>query len=164
MGKSGFKRGAVKQFEKDVLAVVSVADAFIKDAQPVTDALIDSANRGIGPGGSQYKPIQEPYKSRKKKEGGQSTKFLWGLRRGGLHMLAKAHFTWKKINNFTVQLIWKGTGKTSDYGKVHNEGEGKMPRREWMHLDAPDTSRAIDDLLGGIIQNRSKAFTKKYGK
>ena len=167
MARSGFKPGVIDQFEKDVIAAASIADAFITEEQSnqkVIRALIESAMAGVGPEGKKYPPYKtDGYEARKKKEGG-SSRFLWGLRRTGLHMLNRVHFTWKKISDFAVELIWQGTGKTGDYAKVHNEGLGKQPKREWMHLDAPLTRKAIDILRRGILKNNADKFTRKYGR
>ena len=163
MARKGIRN--LDRFVADVLDFASIADDFIdreRKDEAVVRALVESAMSGIGPGRKAYAPIKEPYKSRKKREGGNSTRFLWGLRRGGLHMLSRRHFMWRRLGKTAIELVWTATGKTGDYASVHNDGEGKMPKREWMHLNAPATEKAVDDLLGGILENRASDFSRKW--
>ena len=165
MARKGIRN--LTRFVTDLLDFPSIADDFIdaeKKKSKIVRALVESAMSGVGPRGVRYPPIKEPYKRRKKRAGGNSSRFLWGLDRNGLHMLAREHFSWKKVSKATIALVWEGTGKTGDYAEVHNKGEGKMPKREWMHLEAPKTEQAVDDTLAGVIENRAKKFSRKWGR
>lgn len=173
MAKSGFRRGAVAQFEKDLLAYGQVADDFVKSEdrdQHVIKQVIESAMLGKGPGDKAYRQYKDDrYRAKKKSAGGNESRFLWGIRtgekdRGRPHMLLRIHFKWKKISNNVLHLIWKGTGKTGDYASVHNEGTGKMPQREWMHLLSSLATKAVGDLIDGILERHRKAFNAKYGR
>jgi len=167
MARSGFKRGTIRQFEKDVLAYANVADDFVKEDnkdKKVIRAVIEAAMSGHGPGNKPYPPYSEDYDRRKKAAAGQGKRWLRGIKQQGLHMLNRVHFKWKKVSETVINLVWRGTGKTGDYARVHNDGEGKMPKREWMHLESSEAINEVNDLIAGTLNNHAKKFNAKYGK
>lgn len=161
MAKSGFKRGVVNRFVRDLVDTTDIAEAFVEGADIVTRRVISEAMDGVGPDGIRFIPYSAEYKKRKDKASGQSRAWLRGLNKPGRHMLERDNFRWFTLKG-GVQLVWTAKGNQGDYAEVHNEGEGKMPKREWMHLEAPKTAAAIDTLLGVAFDEKIDKFNRKY--
>ncbi len=163
----------VDQFEKDVLEWASMADEVVSLApKTITPSVTQSARRGQGPDGVPYPKWSEAYEKRKANASGRSGDFLWGLKKKSRltrlgqtgHMLDLRNFTWEKLSEEAVQLVWVGSGRSEIYGPVHNEGLGKMPKREWMHLLHPSTLRLIDTMLAKIGGDKTDEFNAKQGR
>ncbi len=165
MAKAGFPRGMVDRFERDMIDVVAIAEPFVELAPKiVTPEVTRAARAGIGPDGERYPAYSDAYKKRKNAASGTQREFMVGIgKKGGLHMLSPSNFKWV-ISGKEVQLIWTGKKNQGDYGIVHHEGRGKMPRRTWMHLLAPRTRKIIDQFLRRLIKQRTDNFNAKYGK
>ena len=162
MAKAGIPRKELDRFEKGFNRFISsIATEFVKRAgKVITPEVILAAQRGLGPDDKPYEDWSPAYKKRKKDGSGREKRFLWGLTKkafskGGAtgHMLDIRNFIWEKVNEFTVQLVWRATGKAADYATVHNEGLGNMPKREWMHLEAKRVLNRIDVLLANIAKD-----------
>ena len=97
------------------------------------NAIIGSAKAGVGPGGRKYKPYSKVYAEVVKKAG---TTKLWlrGLgksgRKGG--MLDPDNFHIEIQSDGRAFIVWDGD---QEYGPVHQEGEGKMPKRKFLHFE-----------------------------
>lgn len=172
MARKGIRN--LTRFVTDLLDFPSIADDFIdaeKKKGKIVRALVESAMRGIGRNGKPYTPYKpnkktgetSAYEKKKKKAGGNKGRWMWGMG-SGPHMLSRSHFMWRVAGKGVLELVWEGTGKTGDYAEAHNEGLGNMPKREWMHLEAPKTEQAVDDTLAGVIENRAKKFSRKWGR
>ena len=163
MARSGLQGD--KEFIKDVEAYGDIASVFVRgrSKDKITHALIDEAMAGNGRGGKKYQPYSDAYDKRKKASGGMHRKFMYGL--GKIrHMLDFKNFRWKKVDKTTVELVWTSVGKQGDYARVHNEGLGNMPKREWMQLESPKTLDKINSVLEAILSVKADKFTRKHGK
>jgi hypothetical protein len=163
MARSGLQ--GEKQFIEDVEEYGNIGPNFIRgrSKNKITKALIDEAEAGHGRGGKPYQPYSEAYDKIKKRQSGQRRKFMYGIGKGR-HMLDMTNFRWQLEGPSEVSLVWTSSGKQGDYARVHNEGLGNMPKREWMQLESPKTLDAIDSVLQGILAVRAEKFTRKYGK
>ena len=161
MAKAGIE--GVEQFIIDLEKVPELAEDFVKRADDIIDDVIRQAKQGNGPGNKPFVPYSRAYKKIKDAASGEGKRWMYGPQKGGQHMLDRKNFMWEVLSKTSVQLVWTASGKQGDYARAHNEGLGKMPKREWMHLNAPATEKAVDDLLGGILENRASEFTEDWG-
>tara|TARA_Y100000310_G_scaffold315428_1_gene365946 strand:- start:699 stop:1193 length:495 start_codon:yes stop_codon:yes gene_type:complete len=163
MAKPGIPKKILDLFEKDVLATAEIADEFIERAGPsLIDDLIREAGAGRGPDNVRFPAYSTEYKKRKDGAVSPGEKFMHGIKKGGLHMLDKANFAWKALSKLTVQLVWTAAGNQADYAGVHQDGEGKMPKRTWMHLEGKATTEKIIAWIKRIIRGRAAEFNNKW--
>ncbi|MCP4309491.1 MAG: hypothetical protein GY788_32375 [bacterium] len=154
-----------REFIRDVEDYANIASDFVRGnaKNKITKALIDEAMAGNGKGGKKYQPYSDAYDKIKKRQSGQRQKFMYGIGKGR-HMLDATNFRWRTRGKTTVELVWTASGKQGDYARVHNDGLGNMPKREWMHLEAPKTSDQVDSVLQAILAVKADKFTRKYGR
>ena len=184
MAKGGFKPGVIDQFEKDVLAAVSVAKEFARQGpRDITPEIQTAALNGLGPDDVPYPPYkpakkkggsaggESAYSKAKGKAGGKAGKFLWGMgkkrwskgNKSG-NMLDRRNFAWKAVSEQEVHVIWSSSGDAAEYAEAHDDGLGDMPKRTFVHLTGARVQRAIMALLKKITGENATAFTTKYGK
>jgi len=165
MANAGLQGG--DQFEKDLLEVVDIGDEFAKRAKKkITPIVIGAALDGKGPDDVPFRDYSAAYQKRKDAASGKHTKFMYGLKKKGRgrRMLSTNNFKWSRTGKNEVTLTWTGTGDMAIYGPLHNEGGGKMPQREWMHLNATNTKKRIDELIEIIVRARKTIFDRKYAR
>ena len=127
--------------------------------------IIASATIGQGPAGSVYQAYSPAYLAKKRKAGQEALK-LRGINRDksqGMLSIPRFTATYKstgvKANNGEMILKWKGQNhQMTKYAKAHNYGEGKMPKREWMHLDSNDGEDAISILANLALDQLAAQF------
>ncbi len=163
MAKAGLQ--GAKEFIRDVEELAGIAEEFIRrGGEEIVRVMTSQTKQGLGPGGSRFAPYSEAYLKRKKKEQGGGFNWLVGFKKQGSHMLDRRNFSWKVLSKTSVELDWTAAGNQGDYASVHNEGDGKNPKREWMHLEAPRTIKIIDILLKSILNDRADRFSAKWGR
>lgn len=157
------------EFERDLDSFVDAADfanAFIgsMQADDIITEVINQALKGRGPGGARFKKYSKSYAAIKRQHGGIQNNWMQGIDTHE-HMLARKNFAWKFEPPDKIVLVWTpANAEQAAYGPRHNEGDGKMPRREWMHLEAPATAKTVDRSLEKVQEKRVLEFHYKWGR
>jgi len=127
--------------------------------------MIGSATAGLGPNGSAYQAYSAKYLVKKRKAGQEYLRLRGINREPSQGMLSIPRFTAShkttgiKAQNSEMVLKWKGQNhQMTKYAKAHNYGEGRMPEREWMHLDSDAGDEAISQLANLALDQRAAAF------
>lgn len=154
----------VEQVIIDLEKVPELAEEFAKQAVDIIPDVIRQAKEGNGPGNRKFKPYTKEYQKIKDAASGEGKRFMYGPQKGGQHMLDRKNFMWEVLSKTSVQLVWTASGKQGDYARAHNEGLGKMPKREWMHLKSLTVDRKINILIRNIVRDRIDIFNDKYRK
>jgi len=157
------------EFERDLDKFVDATD-FAKDfidrhGKTITKEVINQARWGRGPGGRQFKKYSKQYAARKSSQGSIWHNWMKSLdEEDRERMLDEENFSWVFEPPNMLALVWTPANEQqAAYGPAHNDGEGKMPKREWMHLEAPQTVVKIDLALERVSGNRIDSFSAKWG-
>lgn len=163
-------RGGIQNrraFERDLDKFVdgrNFAEDFVRRfGREIIREVIAQAHQGNGPNGVRYPAYSDKYlKVKKGAQGGTLNNWLRGIK-GGVRMLDEKRFEWRIVTAARIELVW--TAANSDMGKyavAHNEGEGDMPKREWMHFEAPQTVVVLDLTLNRLVADRAAIFNAKW--
>jgi len=157
----------LSDFERDLdkfLDIANFAEDFIGSSQSeeIIEQVINQALHGRGPGGKRFKKYSNTYAAMKRNRGGIQHAWMEGVEEHQ-HMLARENFHWEFNPPDQLVLIWTPANeRQAVYGPAHNEGEGKMPQREWMHLEAPVTVKTIDMVLDKLVEKRELNFNMRW--
>lgn len=160
----------LEEFERDLDAYLTpevIGERFIRDqGDEVRDALRLEAFAGNGPGGKRYPPYSKAYARRKMKaQGSVLGNWLRGFG-GEQKMLDRRRFSWR-INpaGSEIWLVWTAaTARMGVYAEVHNSGKpigrgGPVKKREWMHFDAPKTTKTVFAGMDQTLNNLAAEFS-----
>ena len=97
------------------------------------NAMIGSAKAGLGPNSQQYKAYSKSYADMIKKAGGQKS-WLRSIGRTGRSggMLDPKNFRIEVHADGKASMVWDGS---EDYAEYHQEGDGKIPQRKFVHFE-----------------------------
>ena len=114
----------------------------------ITNALIGIAKAGMGPENVRFQSYSEAYRKWKQKHGGIVGKWMRSAERSGRAggMLDPGNFSIEVQEDGRAFFTWTpGDAEQAIYGHVHNNGDGKMPKREWMNLQTDGSVRAVEE-------------------